>query len=637
MKTLLPRWLFACALTAGPVTAEQLSIRLTGQAQPDSWSVANIVEGLIRPGMTDREKALAIHRFGMAHLIHFNGPVEEREDYITDPLKLIGVYGYALCGNNSAGMTALYNAAGLKTRTRNMPEHSVPEVWFENKWNYIDTDMFGYVPLPNGGIASVDELVKDPDLFVRQTKPPDPYYPFDRKEDMASVFRNVRPDHNYHPYPNAHIMNLGLRTGESATLYYRPQGRFLLTTFSLADLGTVYKDYWTLGPVRRGSLAWTDKPPAAYGNGLIQYQPDLRSEAFRRENPEVSGVAAGDDGQPASIAGAPNQTASIVLEMSSPWAIAGLQNDLTDFEDDSDGAVVSGLFWRRDPADENRIFVSADAGRTWKKVWENRILGAVPFQVDVTRYAKGRYRYWVKFEWVDRKGTGKVGLEGLSLKTWVALSPMALPRVVTGKNTFSLATAPRRTWYHESRWDRNEPLLDQRLTNMEAGPKAPYLRPSKPGAGMLDFALGPEAAADEVRFSALVRRLGSGAKVAMALSLSEDGGATWSELERFAPHPEHDRSHMWFNHVIRGRTIKGGAARLRVSLEGGGLEKVIANSVVHEPPRSPGMLRVTHAWREGERSVTATRLFSQTPARYEVEAGGDLANEWLRFEAVKPE
>lgn len=165
------------------VWAEQLAIRLVGSAQPNCWDVNDIVAGVTGSAGSDREKALALHRFGMAHLIHFDGPIEERGEYVTDPLKLIGVYGFALCGNNSAAMSALYNAAGLRARTRSMPGHSVPEVWFEGKWNYIDTDMFGYVFLPDGQrIASVDELARDADLFLRQPHPPDPYYPFDEKK-----------------------------------------------------------------------------------------------------------------------------------------------------------------------------------------------------------------------------------------------------------------------------------------------------------------------------------------------------------------------------------------------------------------------------------------------------------------------
>ena len=624
--------------------AEQYSIRLVGSAQPDCWSVEEIVAAVTRNAATDREKALALHRFGMAHFIHFDGPIEERGEYVTDPLKLLGVYGYALCGNNSAAMSALYNAAGLKARTRSLPGHAVPEVWFEGKWNYIDTDMFGYVFLPDGRtIASVDELAKEADLFLKQANPPNPYYPFDEKKDMADVFRNVRAERNYHPYANAHLMNLSLRTGESAQLYYRPQGqgRYFLTPAFRPDLGIVYKDYWLLGPVRRGSLAWCDRPPASYGNGVIHYQPDLRSEAFRLENPAREGIATREGNQfPALAAAQPGQLASLVIEVSTPWVIAGLQNDLTNFEDNTDAAVVSGLFWRMDAADENRILVSTDNGWSWKQVWENRYLGAVPFQVDLTRQVEGGYGYWLKFQWLDRKGTGRVGLEDFKLKTWVELSPMALPRLSPGKNTFQLSTRPLRAFFNHSRWDRGEGLPGERLENLAAASKAPFLRPQDPSRpGVLTFPLGPDGQVGEVRVSVRARAARGSQGVTVALSLSEDGGITWRQLEQFTPHPEHTMNHMWFNHVIRNRALTGNRTWLKVVVSGGGFEKVIANSLLRATPRASTALRITHLWREGDKQQSTTHVLppGSNQSTYEVvTAPSGLANEELRIEGVAP-
>jgi len=629
--------IIAILLLVGTVArAEHLGIHLEVQAQPDSGSIEKIVAGLTAKATSDREKALALHRYGMAHLIHFNGPVEEREEYVTDPLKLIGVYGYALCGNNSDAMAALYNTAGLRARTRSMPEHSVPEVWFDGKWNYIDTDMFGYVFLPDGRIASVDELTADPDLFVRQKQPPDPFYPFDQKPDMASVFRNVRPSKNYHPYAAGHMMNLGLRTGESATLYYRPQGRFLLTTIRPANMGIVYKDYWVQGPIRKGSLAGTDRPPAAYGNGLLEYKPDLRSAAFRAENPGLSGASAGDGQQPELVASKRGVAASATVRVNSPWVIAGLQNDLLDFDDDTDGAVVSGLFWRHAPEDETRLLLSVDEGRSWKQIWGNtgEHLGAVPFQVDVTRHVKGRYAYTLKFEWMDRAGSGKVGLEKLAVRTWVALSPMALPRVAAGHNEFHFTEAAVETFYHESRWERGERLADERLTNLEFEPKGSVLRQQDSNkAGVVEFELGPEAEVEEVKFSIRARANRTGEKVGVQLLLSEDQGNTWRELARFQSHPEHDVNYMWFNHRVNGHVLDGGRARVRVSIEGGGIEKVIANSAVRRSPRCASALKVTHTWLEGEKRRQFSRVLTNGD-KYQLDGGSDIRNESLRFEVV---
>jgi hypothetical protein len=630
----------AATLFCLPVLAEQNGIRISGSAQPGSWSVEEIVREVTKGIDSDREKALALHRYGMAHFIHFDGPIEERGEYITDPMKLISVYGYALCGNNSAAMNALYQAAGLKARRRTMPLHSVPEVWFEGKWNYIDTDMFGYVFLPDGKIASVDELARDADLFVRQKHPPNPFYPFDRKEDMADVFRNVAADKDYHAYSNAHVMNLSLRVRESARLFFRPQGegRYFLTPAFRLDLGNQYKDYWPTGPVRKDSFAWTDRKPASYGNGLIEYTPDLRAEAFARENPDRKGIAAGQGPRvPDLVAAERGEPASFILKTTTPWVIAGLQNDLTNFDDNTDAVVVSGWFWRQDTADENRISVSRDAGQTWTTVWENRYLGAVPFRVDLTKWTGGEYGYWVKFEWVDRKGTGQVGIERLRVRTWVELSPMALPRIVEGRNRFRLDTRPERVVYNHSRWDRGQGLAGQQLENLTVQNQSPFLRPTSPARpGTLTFPLGVDGEIRELRLSMRARAANGSQNVLAVLSVSEDAGSSWRELKRFSPHPEHTTNYMWFNHVLRVKALEASRCRVKIEISGGGLEQVIANSVVNATPVWQTALRVTHAWLEGEQTRKETRTVAATggESTYEVTVGRGVVNQEVSIEGI---
>jgi len=105
---------------------------------------------------------------------------------------------------------------------------------------------------------------------------------------------------------------------------------------------------------------------------------------------------------------------------------------------------------------------------------ENRWLGATPFRVDLTRWAEGEYAYQVKFEWTDRKGTGRVGVEKLKFDTWVELSPWrCLGR--DGNNAFRVASAPLRAVYSRSRWTAAGP--SGRRREHGGGDQIPYLRP----------------------------------------------------------------------------------------------------------------------------------------------------------------
>ncbi|MDZ7640236.1 MAG: hypothetical protein U5J83_18610 [Bryobacterales bacterium] len=107
-----------------------------------------------------------------------------------------------------------------------------------------------------------------------------------------------------------------------------------------------------------------------------------------------------------ALCATPGATASMVIEVNTPWVIAGLQNDLSDLDDNSGGARITGQFWRIKEEDRNSISVSTDHGATWREVWRNRMIGAIPFQVDVTQLVEGFSSYRVKFEWTDPPQAG---------------------------------------------------------------------------------------------------------------------------------------------------------------------------------------------------------------------------------------
>ncbi len=635
------RTLPSLALLTSVALAQISGIEVTNRAQPNCWRVDALVKDVTRGAATDREKALALYRFGMEHILHFNGPVEQGDLYVTDPTKIIGVYGYALCGNNSGAMNALYEAAGLKARVRWLKYHEVPEVWFENRWNYLDSDMFGYVYLDDGKtIAGVDDLIRDADLFVRQKNPPKPYFPFDQKADMASVFRNAFNRKNYHAHPDTHLMRLGLRTGESVRMFYRPQGRFYLREGLPHDLGVTYRDYWTLGPIRKDSMALTDESPAAYGNARFDYRPQLGSAAFRAENPEIRDVIPCEGKRAATLCAAPGVTASMTIAVNTPFLIAGLQNDLSNLNDGTEGSVISGQFWRLREEDSNVISVSVDQGNTWQEVWRNRLIGAIPFRVDVTPLVEGYSGYKVKFEWTDFAREDRSGISGLAFETWTELSPMALPRLGKGSNQFHVAASGEAAQMLNSAWHRKLSLPGETHENLDIYPEAPYLRPrSATRPGVLEFGLPLSAAAKEVRVSVLARALAgeNPRDTRVTLSLSEDGGRTWKELEAFRPNPEHEDPRMWFNHVIARASAVTARTRLRVEVEQGGLEQ-IATSVLSTPSAaSADSLRITHVWLEGDAESTSTNdvRLVQGIGDYRVETGsGRIRNRELRIEAV---
>lgn len=627
-----------------PLLGQHFGIEIASRAQPNSWRTETIVDSVTKGLTSDREKALALHNYGMAHIIHFNGPIEQNDLYVTDPTKVIGVYGYALCGNNSAAMSALYNKAGMKARVRWLPYHEVVEVWFEDRWNYLDTDMFGYVFMDDGKrLAGVDDLIRDADLFVRQKNPPTPYFPYDEKADMASVFRNSYNRKNYHAYSDTHLMRLGLRSGESVRMYYRPQDRFYLKEGLPKQLGTTWLGYWTEGAVREGSLAWTDESPATYGNALFEYKPDLKSDSFRQQNPDWKAAVVCKPGgrkKVPSICAEPANNASITVEISTPWVIAGLLNDLGNPNDNSDGARVTGEFWRVSEDDRNIIYLSTDNGITWKEVWRNALVGAIPFQLDLTTQVEGLSSYLLRFEWTDRDRTGQGGIDKLAFRTWTQLSPMALPRLVQGGNDFQVTLSNERALHQNSAWHRGTTLPGEVRDNLQWAKEPPYLTPvdqTKPG--VIQFALPPSERAKELRLSVLLHAFG-GNKPKDArtnISISEDGGNSWKSLQNFTPNAEHEDDRIWVNHVLPRSSGISAETLVKVEVWRAGLEQ-IATSVLAEAPGAPtGALRITHNWLEGDAAKTATHDVALTSGKgaYRVDTGAaKVRNRELFIQAV---
>ena len=76
----------------------------------DFRSLKEIVAGALRPGMTDREKAIALWRLQTTHRFH----ASTGDNEVNDPVKVFNVYGYTTCGNDSICLAGLWRDGGLQ-------------------------------------------------------------------------------------------------------------------------------------------------------------------------------------------------------------------------------------------------------------------------------------------------------------------------------------------------------------------------------------------------------------------------------------------------------------------------------------------------------------------------------------------
>lgn len=141
--------------------------RLAVKGWPDLSSSEGILKSILKPGMNDEEKTLAIWKFLVDWRYHFY-PAEGGAE-IHDPVKFVNVYGYGFCDDSAQNAAALASLAGIRSRIWGLDGHVVAETFFGDRWHMIDPDHEAYYRMPEGHIASVEELASYPEI-IQKTK-----------------------------------------------------------------------------------------------------------------------------------------------------------------------------------------------------------------------------------------------------------------------------------------------------------------------------------------------------------------------------------------------------------------------------------------------------------------------------------
>ncbi|MDO9542670.1 MAG: hypothetical protein Q7J98_10150 [Kiritimatiellia bacterium] len=196
------------------------------------FSIDAIVEGILKPGMSDGEKARGIYEFDQAHRFH-DYPQNGGEH--VDPVKYYNVYGYGICGDDAVVLTTLYQKAGLKPRAGWPMGHSTVEVFYNNAWHLLDSDLSTIaLKEDNTTIASEEDFARDPFLLARTHTYGFKYGPWDPNRDAfaAALQWYLGPRIRIHPGLTGHTMAFDLRPGEKITWLWeerrKPVGNIVL-------------------------------------------------------------------------------------------------------------------------------------------------------------------------------------------------------------------------------------------------------------------------------------------------------------------------------------------------------------------------------------------------------------------------
>jgi len=347
------------------------------------------VAGALRPGMTDREKAIALWRLQTTHRFH----ATTNDAEANDPVKAINVYGYTTCGDDSICLAGLWKTAGFQVRPARVVGHCITQVNFDGRWNLLDGDMGPFYLLrDNVTIAGEQDLVRDHDLLKRSHT--HGILDADSRaaaEWSAALFVYEGETGGDRNSARDTTMNMVLRPNEA--LVWRWGHRVPLKYHGRTDI-----------------TVWGARAADRICNGLWEYRPDFTGESWRRGADTVENVRA-KDGDLVAEAG---KTGVLVWKMRSPYVFVGGRLEV-------EGAAAKfSLSWD---------------GTSWQEVGED---------LDALFPATGpaRYEYRLKCELPEG-----ARLKRLAIVNDLQMAPLALPGMVVGENRFTYtdqSTEPRR-------------------------------------------------------------------------------------------------------------------------------------------------------------------------------------------------
>jgi len=395
----------------------------------DWFSAQTILSGILQPGMTDAEKAMAIWKFtsgievqghdnnrrvGPPYTDDRSNPSRNTFQERANPVKAANCYYCSGCSLSAANYVVLARRAGLPARAVWMcpmdtyATHCVAEAWYAGGWHLFDPERRSfYLEADNSTVASYETLHKNPLLAVRTH---DGGFAGKGMKSHAADYKEFYPPHVMPVEQWLSTMAMTLRPGEKFIWRWDHVGKY------------------RCGDNRRNIRP--DRPdgilPYQLANGKMAYRPKLAGSAFWH------GVVSAMNVKPVrtkgnssrlypEVAAAPGWA---IYKISSPYPIVG--------------GLVGGKFLRKTDRDGCRILVSASRS-DWTEVWTAEKTGQIEQYVQIDGVLNPKptpaiYHYYVKFELTAAAETKDAALLEACIETDVQMAATALPSLSVGRN-----------------------------------------------------------------------------------------------------------------------------------------------------------------------------------------------------------
>jgi len=594
------------------------NVKVLSNNVEDVSSIEAWRQSFIKPGMTDREKALAVWTTAVKFRHQDSPPREflQASGTVQDPIKTFNVYGYGMCSCVASNIEALARAAGLKARGWGINGHSVPEVWWDGDWHMLDASLINYFYDQGGDIASVEEIMAGVKAWYDE-------HPEYRGNDAA--LRKFMRDwgwkkgpgilatsgfysrngwlpaatHGWYStmqeydgsagfiyeygYSQGYRVNVRLRPGEVLTRNWSNKGLHVNMDIEGQAPGSL-KAVPGKGDLRYAP-EYGDVAPGRVGNGTLVYQvplagADLPDSALRLENL----VSGGETDAPVlrvREAGTPG-----VFELRMPSSYVYL------------GGLMKGTFVVGEGG-SIRVSFSRNNGLDWTEFFSRTVPGRSEQTIDLKPLVYRLYDYRLRFE-LTGEGTG---LDALRLEHDVQHSQRALPALVEGENTITFSATPADESTITIEGKTSPETQGNQLVALEFHPtfesveSTQYGLQVRGGRGSVTFPVETPGEMTRLRFGTHYRARDE--RDGWDYQVSFDDGRTWHTVGRAAgPYPGRAE-------YVTFEDIPAGTTRALVRFAGQQRNTTLIfdfriDADYREPAGGFRPVKVTYVWEEGD-------------------------------------
>ena len=120
---------------------------------------------------SDQQLAIATWQYVISHTSHYCSSGTKSSaglKFLTDPALILSSFGFGCCDQKARVLTWIWQNLGYKTRLAAMTFHTLPEIYYGNAWHMLDSDHQSFYLNPDGSIASVADILANPQMIVEQ-------------------------------------------------------------------------------------------------------------------------------------------------------------------------------------------------------------------------------------------------------------------------------------------------------------------------------------------------------------------------------------------------------------------------------------------------------------------------------------